>query len=34
LQHDFTTITFVERIIVGFHGKPLREYTIYLCENR
>jgi 4-amino-4-deoxy-L-arabinose transferase-like glycosyltransferase len=34
LQHDFNTITFVERIVVSFHGKPFREYTIYLCENR
>jgi 4-amino-4-deoxy-L-arabinose transferase-like glycosyltransferase len=34
LQHDFNTITFVERVVVSFHGKPFREYTIYLCENR
>jgi len=34
LQRDFNTITLVERVIVGFHGKPFREYTIYLCENR
>jgi 4-amino-4-deoxy-L-arabinose transferase-like glycosyltransferase len=34
LQQDFNTITFVERVVVGFHGKPLREYTIYLCENK
>jgi hypothetical protein len=34
LQHDFNTITFVERVVVNFHGKPFREYTIYLCENK
>jgi 4-amino-4-deoxy-L-arabinose transferase-like glycosyltransferase len=34
LQHDFNTITFVEHIIVGFHGKPFREYDVYLCENK
>ncbi len=34
LQHDFNTITFLERIVVSFHGKPFREYTIYLCENK
>jgi 4-amino-4-deoxy-L-arabinose transferase-like glycosyltransferase len=34
LQHDFNTITFVERIVVSFRGKPFREYTIYLCENK
>ena len=34
LRHDFDTITFVERVIVSFHGKPFREYTIYLCENK
>jgi 4-amino-4-deoxy-L-arabinose transferase-like glycosyltransferase len=34
LQPDFNTITFVERVIVSFHGKPFREYTIYLCENK
>jgi hypothetical protein len=34
LQPDFNTITFVERVVVSFHGKPFREYTIYLCENR
>jgi 4-amino-4-deoxy-L-arabinose transferase-like glycosyltransferase len=34
LQHDFNTIIFVERVVVSFHGKPFREYTIYLCENR
>jgi len=33
LQHDFNTITFVERVVVSFRGKPFREYTIYLCEN-
>jgi hypothetical protein len=34
LQHDFNTITLVERVIVSFHGKPFREYTVYLCENK
>ena len=34
LQHDFNTITFLERVVVSFRGKPFREYTIYLCENR
>lgn len=34
LRHDFNTITFVERVVVSFRGKPFREYTIYLCENR
>jgi hypothetical protein len=34
LRHDFNTITFVERVVISFHGKPLREYTIYLCENK
>jgi hypothetical protein len=34
LQPDFNAITLVERVIVGFHGKPLREYTVYLCENK
>jgi 4-amino-4-deoxy-L-arabinose transferase-like glycosyltransferase len=34
LQPDFNTITFVERVVVSFHGKPFREYTVYLCENK
>jgi 4-amino-4-deoxy-L-arabinose transferase-like glycosyltransferase len=34
LQHDFNTITFVERVVVSFHDRPFREYTIYLCENK
>jgi 4-amino-4-deoxy-L-arabinose transferase-like glycosyltransferase len=34
LQRDFNTITFVERVVVSFHGKPFREYSIYLCENK
>jgi 4-amino-4-deoxy-L-arabinose transferase-like glycosyltransferase len=34
LRRDFNTITFVERVIVIFHGKPFREYTVYLCENK
>ena len=34
LRHDFNTITFLEHDIVLFHGKPFREYDVYLCENR
>jgi hypothetical protein len=34
LQSEFNTITFVERVVVSFHGKPFREYTIYRCENK
>jgi 4-amino-4-deoxy-L-arabinose transferase-like glycosyltransferase len=34
LQHDFNTITFVERVVVSFRGKSFREYSIYLCENK
>jgi 4-amino-4-deoxy-L-arabinose transferase-like glycosyltransferase len=34
VRHDFNTITFVERVVVSFHGKPFREYTVYLCENK
>jgi 4-amino-4-deoxy-L-arabinose transferase-like glycosyltransferase len=34
LQSDFNTITPIDRIIVYFHGRSFREYTIYLCENR
>jgi 4-amino-4-deoxy-L-arabinose transferase-like glycosyltransferase len=34
LAADFNTITFVERVVVNFRGKPFREYTIYRCENR
>jgi len=34
LQPDFNTITPLERVVIGFHGKPFREYTIYRCENR
>jgi len=34
LRHDFNTIRLVERVVVSFHGKPFREYTIYLCENK
>jgi hypothetical protein len=34
LRKDFNTITPLEHLIVSFHGKSLREYTIYLCENR
>ena len=34
LQHDFTTFTPVEYIVVSFRGKPFRKYTIYLCGNK
>jgi hypothetical protein len=34
LRNDFNTITFVERVVVNFRGRPFREYTIYLCENK
>lgn len=34
LQRNFNTITFVERMIVRFRGKPFREYDVYLCENK
>jgi hypothetical protein len=33
LRNDFNTITFIERVVVSFHGRPFREYTIYRCEN-
>jgi 4-amino-4-deoxy-L-arabinose transferase-like glycosyltransferase len=34
LQREFNTITFLERVIVSFRGKPFRQYDIYLCENK
>jgi 4-amino-4-deoxy-L-arabinose transferase-like glycosyltransferase len=34
LRGDFNTITLLERVVVGFHGRPFREYAIYLCENK
>ena len=34
LSHDFNHITYLENVVVYFHGKPFREYTIYECENR
>jgi len=34
LQGDFNTMTPIERVVVSFRGRPFREYTIYLCENR
>jgi 4-amino-4-deoxy-L-arabinose transferase-like glycosyltransferase len=34
LQADFNRITPLERVVVFFHGKPFREYTIYRCENK
>ena len=30
LQHDYVSI---EHVIVGFRGKPFREYDVYLCSN-
>jgi 4-amino-4-deoxy-L-arabinose transferase-like glycosyltransferase len=30
---DFNTITPLEKVLISFHGQPLREYTIYQCEN-
>ena len=34
LSKDFNTIIPLERVVVSFHGRPFREYTIYLCENK
>jgi len=34
LSKDFNTITFLERVVVSFHGRSFREYSIYLCENK
>ena len=34
LRRDFDTITPIERVVVSFRGRPFREYTIYLCENK
>ena len=34
VQADFNTITFVERILVSYRGKPFRIYDVYRCENR
>jgi len=34
LDKDFNTITLLEGVVVSFHGRPFREYTIYRCENR
>ncbi len=34
LSKDYNTITFIECVMISFHGRPFREYTIYLCENR
>jgi hypothetical protein len=34
LARDFNTITWIERDIVTFRGKRLREYDVYLCENK
>jgi 4-amino-4-deoxy-L-arabinose transferase-like glycosyltransferase len=34
LRNDFNRITLLERVVVYFRGKPFREYTIYLCENK
>jgi 4-amino-4-deoxy-L-arabinose transferase-like glycosyltransferase len=34
MQREFNSVTLLERMIVSFRGKPLREYDIYLCENK
>jgi len=34
LKKEFNSITWVERDIVYFRGKRLREYDVYLCENK
>jgi 4-amino-4-deoxy-L-arabinose transferase-like glycosyltransferase len=34
LQADFNTITFLEHVVVSYDDKSLREYDIYLCENK
>lgn len=34
LAADFNSITLVERVLVSYRGRPLREYAIYRCENR
>jgi len=34
LFSGFNTVTPLERIVIYFHGKPFREYTVYRCENR
>ena len=34
LSKDFNTITPIEHVVVSFHDRPFREYTIYLCENK
>lgn len=34
LHNDFNSITPIESMIVYFHGKAFRQYTIYRCENR
>ncbi|MCE0483962.1 MAG: glycosyltransferase family 39 protein [Methylacidiphilales bacterium] len=33
LAHDFSRITPIEYMIVSFHGRVFRQYTVYLCEN-
>jgi hypothetical protein len=32
MQSVITEVTFVERIVVSFRGKPFREYTVYLVR--
>jgi 4-amino-4-deoxy-L-arabinose transferase-like glycosyltransferase len=34
LKKEFNSITWLERDIVYFRGKRLREYDVYLCENK
>ena len=34
LKKEFNSITWLERDIVTYRGKRLREYDVYLCENK
>ena len=34
LARDFNSITWIERDIVTFRGRRLREYDVYWCENK
>jgi len=34
LRRQFNTITLLEHVEVSFRGSSLRDYDIYLCENR
>ncbi len=33
LKKEFNSITWLERDIVTYRGKRLREYDVYLCEK-